>query len=192
MSPDSVFERPRRRKRALRGRLPWAIGGVLALVLVAVLGYHFRNTGESTATPLTNTPAVDVSKVPKTTKIDPFAEQVARRFVQTAVARRNLGEAYKLVGADIKQGQSLASWKKGNIAVIPFPLDQLDFAPMKIVYSYPKEISLEIALLPKKGSTEKAALMTLVLNKVQGKWLVNLWTPRSSPAVPNASGNVGG
>ncbi len=172
--------------------LPWALAGGVALVALIALGYHFRDTGRSEATPLGKAPAVDVSRVPKTVKIDPAAKLVAQRFVQTAVARKHLGEAYRLVGPEIKQGQSLASWKTGNIAVIPYNLDELDFAPMKIVYSYPKEIGLEVALLPKAGSKEKSALMTLVLSKTAGKWLVNLWTPRATPAVPNSSGNVGG
>jgi hypothetical protein len=192
MSTDSLFEhREPIRKPGWRKALPWVlvvlvVGGVIAIVAV-----KYSNTGSSTATPLTNKPAVDVSKVPPTVKLPPGATRVARNFIESAVARKNLGSAYSIVTQEIKQGQSLKSWKTGNIAVVPFPVVDVKYAPMKIDFSYPHEAQIEVALLPKAGTKVHGQLFIMDLVKRDGKWLVNSWVPRSSPAVPNGSSNNG-
>ena len=82
--------------------------------MLGYVGYHYSNTGHSTATPLLNKPADDRSAVPPTVKLTPGATQVARRFIQTAVARKNLPQAYPLVTEQIQQGQSLAVVEDGQ------------------------------------------------------------------------------
>jgi hypothetical protein len=57
--------------------------------------------------------------VPATVRLTPGATIVARRFIESAVARKNLAESYSIVTNEIRQGQSLKSWKTGNIAVVP-------------------------------------------------------------------------
>lgn len=192
MSAESVFEhRQPVRKPGWRKALPWIVGVVAVGVIVGFVGYKYSNTGKSTATPLINKPAKDVSKVPQTVKLTPGATSVARRFIETAVARKHLPEAYKLVTNEIRQGQTLKQWNTGNIAVIPYPVDDIQYAPMKVDYSYPKEALVEIALLPKQGSKVKGQLFAMDLVKQGGKWLVNGWYPRSTPPVPNGSQNNG-
>jgi hypothetical protein len=190
MSLDSIFEQPELRRPGWQKALPWVVGVVLVGAVVAG-AIVFWNTGESANTPLLNKPADDRSSVPPTVKLTPEATQVARRFIQTAVARKNLPEAYTLVTEAIRQGQSLKSWKTGNIAVIPYPADAIKYAPMKIDYSYPNDALIEIALLPKPGANVRPALFQMELVKRKGKWLVTSWTPRSSAPVPNGSGNNG-
>lgn len=188
---DSIFRTEFQRRPRWQKALPWAVAAVLVGGAIAA-GIIWSNTGKSTATPVTNQPALDVSKVPATVKLTPGAQKVARRFIQTAVARKNLPEAYNLVTQQIKQGQSLKSWSTGNIAVIPYPVDQIKYAPMKIDFSYPTEAQIQVALLPKQGSKVKSQLFLMDLVKVKGKWLVNSWVPRSSPMVPNGSSNNAG
>jgi hypothetical protein len=190
---DSLFEhRERVRKPTWRKALPWLIGAAVAVAAIVGFVVWVGNTGESTSTPVSNRPADDRSAVPKTIKLDPQARQVAKRFIETAVARKNLREAYALAGPQIRQGQTMKEWLTGNIAVVPYPVDAIDYAPMKIDYSYPREAQIEVALLPKdgaKGVTSQLFIATLIKNK-QGKWQVNAWVPRSSPPVPSA--NAGG
>jgi hypothetical protein len=107
------------------------------------------------------------------------------------VARKNLGQAYGLVTDEILQGQSKKDWMTGNIAVVPYPVDAIEYAPMKIDFSYPKEAQIEVALLPKKGAKVQGQLFVMDLVKRGGNWLVNGWVPRSSPPVPNGSANNG-
>jgi hypothetical protein len=192
MGAESIFEhREPIRKPGWRKALPWVVGVVVVGALVGFLGYHYSNTGKSTATPLLNKPAQDVSKVPQTVKLTPGATVVARQFIRTAVARKNLANAYGIVTEEIRQGQTLKEWETGNIAVVPYPVDAVKYAPMKIDFSYPKEALIEIALLPKVGAKVRAQLFQMDLVKQHGKWLVNGWYPRSSPPVPNGSENNG-
>lgn len=192
MNADSVFEhREPIRKPGWQKALPWIVGVVAIGAVLGFVGFHYSNTGHSTATPLLNKPADDRSSVPRTVKLTPGATIVARRFIQTAVARKHLPDAYNLVTNAIRQGQSLAEWKTGNIAVIPYPVDDVKYAPMKIDFSYPKEAMVEIALLPKANAKIKAQLFQMDLVKRGGKWLVNSWYPKSSAPVPNGSENNG-
>jgi hypothetical protein len=192
MSAESVFEhRQPIRKPGWRKALPWIVGVLVVGALVGFLGYRYSNTGKSTATPLLNKPAQDVSKVPTTVKLTPGAMTVARQFIQTAVARKNLPSAYRIVTDEIRQGQTLKEWKSGNIAVVPYPVDDIKYAPMKVDFSYPKEALIEIALLPKAGAKVQGQLFQMDLVKRNGKWLVNGWVPRSTPPVPNGSDNNG-
>ena len=187
---ESIFRPEIQRRPGWQKALPWIVAVVLVGSAIAA-GIIWSNTGKSSATPLTNEPATDVSKVPATVKLTPGATRVARRFIETAVARKSLPEAYNLVTQQIKQGQTLKSWNTGNIAVIPYPVDQIKYAPMKIDFSYPKEAQIQVALLPKAGAKVKSQLFIMDLVKVNGKWLVNSWVPRSSPMVPNGSANNG-
>ena len=190
---ESIFEhRSPIRKPGWRKALPWIVGVVAVGVIVGVVGWRYSNTGHSTATPLTNLPAKDVSQVPTTVKLPRAATKVARMFIQTAVARKNLPQAYNLVTNEIRQGQTLKEWNTGNIAVVPYPVDAVQYAPMKIDFSYPNEALIEIALLPTKGSKVRGLLFQMDLVKRRGQWLVNTWAPRSSPPVPNGSENNGG
>ena len=59
--------------------------------------------------------------------------------------------------------------------MIPYPVDDVKYAPMKIDFSYPKEALIEIALLPKKSAKIKAQLFQMDLVKRGDKWLVNSW-----------------
>ena len=187
---ESIFHPDIKHRPGWQKALPWIVAVVLVGAAIAA-GIIWSNTGKSTATPLTNRPALDVSKVPATVKLPPGATRVARRFIRTAVARKNLPNAYTIVTEAIRQGQSLKSWKTGNIAVIPYPVDAVKYAPMKIDFSYPKEAQIEVALLPKKGSKVRPALFIMDLVKRNGTWLVNSWVPRASPLIPAGSAGVG-
>ncbi|NUR77013.1 MAG: hypothetical protein HOQ28_12110 [Thermoleophilia bacterium] len=187
---ESIFHPDIKHRPGWQKALPWIVAVVLVGGAIAA-GIIWSNTGKSTATPLTNRPALDVSKVPATVKLPPGATRVARRFIRTAVARKNLPNAYTIVTEAIRQGQSLKSWKTGNIAVIPYPVDAVKYAPMKIDFSYPKEAQIEVALLPKKGSKVRPALFIMDLVKRNGTWLVNSWVPRASPLIPAGSAGVG-
>jgi hypothetical protein len=182
---ESLFEhRERVHKPGWRKAWPWLAGIVVVAGGIALLIALLPSSNGSTATPQTpNIPAKIVSKVPKTVKIEPAAEKVARRFIETAVARKHLKEAYSLAGPQILQGQSLKSWMTGNNAVIPFPVDKVTIAPMKVDYSYKNQALIEVALLTKPGSSVKSQLFTMQLNKIRGKWVVNSWEPRAQAFV---------
>jgi hypothetical protein len=157
---------------------------VFAAGIVAFAAARIGNKGDVKPVARQGVPITDVSKVPKSQKLDPQAKRVAQEFILTAVARKNLRRAYDISGPQIKQGQSLKEWMTGDIAVVPYPIADLKLAPMKIDYSYKNEAALEIALLPKDGSGVKSLIFYMDLIKKNGKWLVNAWVPRAAPEVP--------
>src|SRR4051794_12633402 len=106
----------------------WLVVGAVAVAVGGAIAVG--NTGKDLDTPLSSAAPDDRSPVPPTIDLDPAAQRVARTFVQTAVARRNLRAAYALAGPQIKQGQSMREWLTGDIAVVPYPVEELDFAPM--------------------------------------------------------------
>jgi hypothetical protein len=187
---ETIFHPEIRHRPGWQKALPWVVAVIVVGGAIAG-GIIWSNTGKSTATPFTNQPVKDVSKVPPSVKLTPGATRVARKFIETAVARKNLSQAYNLVTEQIRQGQSLKSWNTGNIAVIPYPVDAVKYAPMKIDFSYPNEAQIEVALLPKPGAKVGGQLFLMDLVKRDGKWLVNSWVPRSAPPVPNGSANNG-
>lgn len=165
-------------------RLFWVALVVLAAGVIAVVSVKLGNKGDVKPVDRQGAAVKDVSKVPKSTKLNPAATRVAQEFILTAVARKNLRRAYELSGPQIKQGQSLKEWMTGNIAVVPYPVADLKIAPMKIDYAYAREAAIEVALLPKNGAKVKPLIFYMDLIKTKGKWLVNSWVPRSAPEVP--------
>ena len=117
-------------------------------------------------------------------KLPPAATSVARRFIQTAVARKNLARPTDSSPTRSSRVSLSQSWQTGNIAVVPYPVADVKYAPMKIDFSYPKEAQVEVALLPKAGAKVKGQLFLMDLVKRDGKWLVNSWVAALEPAGP--------
>jgi hypothetical protein len=160
--------------------------GVLVLaagVIAAVVAFG-GSQGEAKPVDRQGVGVKDVSKVPKTIPLTAAARRTAQEFILTAVARKNLRRAYAISGPQITQGQSLKQWLTGNIAVVPYPVDELKVATQKIDYAYANSAALEIALVPKAGAKVKPLIFYMDLIKRNGKWLVNSWVPRSAPEVP--------
>ncbi len=179
-----------------RGRVgAWASFAFLAvssavLVVGLVLFLQSRNEPKKVAETFSTRPAQDY-KEPKKVPLSAEAKRVAVTFINTAVARKNLAEAWKIVGPGIRQGQSFKQWMTGNIAVVPYPVGEVERAPIKIDWSYPNDASLEIALLPKRGSKEKPQVFHLGLKRMGSpkRWVVNYWAPYAPPALPDSVGS---
>ena len=120
--------------------------------------------------------------------LSPEARRVAIRFIQTAVARENLGEAWALVGPNLRGGLTRAQWVTGNNPVVPYPIERLDVAPYKVDASYTTSALIEVALLPRKNAGVRAQVFFLELKKVgsgtESRWVVDNWVPRASTVVP--------
>lgn len=162
--------------------LPWIAGLVLAIGVAAFIQSR-TNTGGPEDTPVGK--PVDNSKVPKSVPMSQEARQTVVTFLRTAVARKDLAKAWTVVGPGIRQGQSYQSWLKGNIAVVPYPGESMDKAPLKIDWSYPTSIGLSVALLPRKGSSEKPQVFQMELKRTGQRWVVDSWAPYAPPAVPS-------
>ena len=149
---------------------------VLAAGIAGVLIVFLRDTGHKLNAPISTVP-VDVVKTPKKAPLPEEARLVAGRFVLTAVQRKNLPEAWKLIGPGIRQGMTYKEWLTGNIPVVPF-LGEISLAPIKVDLSSKNYALVEIILLP-KAKNVKPEIFTLELiavgNGEQRRWVVNSW-----------------
>jgi hypothetical protein len=169
-----------------RRRVLWALGGVAAatgVVLVLVFGPNKNPPPQH----FSATPAQQPERLVKA-PLPHEARRVAVRFIQTAVARRNLEEAWTLVGPNLRGGLTKERWLTGENPVVPYPIDKLEVAPYKIDEAYTRSALLEVALLPRKGSGVRAQVFFLGLKKVgaggQARWVVDNWVPRAAAVVP--------
>jgi hypothetical protein len=154
---------------------------VLVAGIVAALIVFFGNTGKEINAPVTNKPA-QVPNKEKPIALDPQARTVAARFIETAVARKNLAASWNLVGPELKSGFTKAQWLSGDIPVIPFTA-KIGQVRLKTDLSEPRHALLEVLLLPTAAKV-KPAFFFLELKKPAQRWQVVAWTPRSNIAVP--------
>jgi len=163
---------------------------LLVVGVVAVTIAFFGNTAKVVATPLSNKPA-QVFTARQQVPLDKQARRVAGRFIQTAVARKDLAESYELTHPELRQGMTKQEWLTGNIPVSPYPIEKIETATFKVDESYPNEAILEVALLPPTNAKLKPAIFFIGLKKsavddVVG-WRVWYWVPRASAIVPDTS-----
>jgi hypothetical protein len=187
MSMDEFREPLPRRPFWIRA-LPWFAGLVLVAGVGGVLWKVIPNENPKTDTSATQNPTIVPDKAPKTVPLAKEAREVAGKFILTAVVRKNLDQAWNIVGPEIRQNLTYKQWLTGNIPVVPFTT-KLGLAPMKVDYSFATHALLEVALLPPKGSKAKGDYYWLELRKVgaggNARWLVWSWAPRVNPAIPS-------
>ncbi len=162
--------------------------GVVVLV-VGVAGALVAFLGNTTPAKETfsDEPA-NVFTQPKPAKVDPEARRVAGRFILSAVARKNLDMSYGLVHPEMRQGMTKAQWRTGDIPVVFFPTEQLDFASFKVDHSFENEIVLEVLLVPPASERVQPASFYIGLKRLggnDGPWKVYYWAPSYRPAVPD-------
>jgi hypothetical protein len=173
--------------RTLNRALPWIAGAVLLLGVFA----FWQTRSEPTNAPETfgTDPAENVGQE-KTVPLPPQARQIAVQFLKTAVVRKNLRQAWTISGPGIKQDLSLNEWMTGNIPVVPYLDAALEGSQVKVDWSYPNDVSLQVVMQPKQGSKEKPQVFYIGLKKFgsgsQAKWLVDYWAPYAPPPVPSA------
>jgi hypothetical protein len=169
--------------RRINRYFPWLSALILVAGVVAFTVVHF---GTNTAKPLTPSGAPPVKhptivKPDKAVPVSRDAKLVAGRFILTAVQRKHLDQAWKLVTPAIKQGLTRKQWMTGNIAVVPW-LGRIGVAPLAVDYSLAREVEFTVAIIPAKGETTKPDYFVIVLKKVgsgkDARWLVDQWVPR--------------
>ena len=174
-----------------RRALPWVGGALLFAGAIVALVVFVGNTANAPEGDVLGRAAVDVTKPQKNVKVPAEVRSVAQKFIKTAVARKDLESRLRLVGPSIKQGMTLKEWKTGNIAVIPFPVDKLDYAPFKVDYAHPDDVLMEVALSDQGRLRIKGQTFFIGIKKFgkgdKARWLVDNWVPRGSAPVPDGT-----
>lgn len=189
-STSGFFSSPRSQKW-----LYWVSGIVFAAGLIAIITvFATRGNSSPASNPQVNTPSHSGGGVAsnKNVKASPKALQTARKFLETAVVRKNLAESYNLVGPNLRTGFTLKQWETGNNTVIPFPAQNAKTTALIVKYSHPNDMLLNLVLVAKPGAlVDKRQLQfNMELNKIHGRWLVNQFTPQYIvPHLPSGGGN---
>jgi hypothetical protein len=164
----------------MQQRLVWMSGAVLLIGIAVFLGVFLsRGSSKPANSNLAKVAVPPSSKTsaPKNPTVAPSADalKVARTFLETAVLRKNLDVAYPLVGPDLKGGMSRAQWRKGNIAVVPYPAVNAKTAKLIVRSSHKNELRLLVELIARKGSGVRPLAFYLDVDRLGGKWVVNYW-----------------
>ena len=160
--------------------LMWISGAVLVVGVAVFLGVYLTRGSSSPSKAVvssTKPPAPTKPAATNTAKVAPTASalKVARTFLETAVLRKNLDASYGIVGPVLKEGMSRAQWRKGNIAVDPYPAKNAKTAKFIVRYSQKNHLMLIVPLAPQKGSGVQPQAFKLGVDRINGKWLVNYW-----------------
>jgi hypothetical protein len=183
---NGFFNSPRNQRRVLIvSALVLAAGITLFVALVLLKG-----TKNAFTDTISNKPA-QLYHPEKTVPVSKAEIAVARRFIQTAVARTDLNAAYDIVHTDLKGRLTRSQWNTGNIPVISYPARNSQSASFQTDYSYQTSALLEVDLVAKPGSDQRPHLLFFVGlkragGKPTGRWLVNYWQPHWRPPVPEA------
>jgi hypothetical protein len=180
-------ERRRFSNRAKRFA-PWAAGLILIAGIAAAIVAFAPNRNAAPQKLDEGSAQAPPAAKPKTVPLSKETTAVARKFVTTAVARKDLRAAWNITTANIHGGLTHKEWMTGNIPVVPYPIQSLAVARFKIDWSYANEAGIEIALLPNQKATIKPQVFFILLKRVgpdgKKRWLVDSWVPHSTPLVP--------
>lgn len=154
------------------------IGGlVVAAGAAAVLVYLLvpnHKGGITSSTPQTG-PVQTVAhpkQVPVSVQTRTALNELFDRFVPAAIARRDPEAARALVTPNLRAQATRAQWRAGTIPVPPFDPAGTTFHGWRPFYSYPKLVSVEVTLEPKRASDPVGSFVVNV-KKVGQDWLVD-------------------
>jgi hypothetical protein len=191
-----------------RRRFAFSAGTLVVAVPLLVLAVHFSSAGSPGNA---NGPNVDESSLYRQPKHVRFTaperaavHRLLRRFVATAVARRDVASSWPLAGPALRRGISREEWAKGDIPVVPYPVSRHGQGAWSAVqYSYRDEVGLEALLFPRRCSGYSIATVdATVVRGRDRRWRVNYWmitkfhgpgttAPADSPsALGEGPGNV--
>lgn len=175
-STSGFFSSPRAQKA-----LYWISGIVFLAGVVAIITVYATRGSSNAASqgPGSNVNPPSQTSGPSTKNVKASTEAlgVARKFLETAVVRKNLAESYNLVGPNLKGGFTLKQWKTGNNTIVPYPATNTKSTALVVKYSHPTDLLLQVALVPKAGANVKPQAFSIELNKLKGRWLVNSFIP---------------
>ena len=120
----------------------------------------FRGTPNAFTDTLSNKPA-QLYHPDKKVPLSKEEVALARRFIKTAVERRDLNAAYTIVHPDLKGTLTRKEWDTGNIPVVSYLARNADTAAFSVDYSFKTSALLEVDLVAqaRQGPAPRAAVL---------------------------------
>jgi hypothetical protein len=163
--------------------LLWTIGTLVVIGGIALAAVKIGNTGRSNATPVDHTKHAWVYHEPATVQLTAkdrrklFSQ--ASLFIQTAVSRKHLDDAWEMLGPEMRAGQTRRSWDSGNNNVVPFQATGI--ANWDILYAYPNDVALDVGVVGARNSDWAGKTFTIEFKRYPPHpklWLVASWVPK--------------
>src|SRR3954468_23106537 len=182
----SLGDSPRKQRRLLI-----VSGAVFAAGAIAFISAFFlRGTSNAFTDTFSNQPA-QLNHPDKKVPISKQQIAIARQFIKTAVARKNLDKAWNIVDVDLKGRMNERQWMTGTIPVIEYEAINADKAAFVVDYSYETSALMEVDLIPKPHTQKRPHLLFFLglkreHGKKNGRWLVDYWQPNWRPPIPMA------
>ena len=180
-----------------RRRLIWLTATAAVAAGALAIGFTWSNTAPSEHSAPHGSLKITYS-VPKPVRLrlhdKAAALAVASRFIDTAVARKNVDRSWGLVTPTMRAGYTRRQWDSENLPGIPpFPVAS---ARWRLQFSDEKGVGFTIALFPTKASHQQAQVFMIGLHQVgqrtHRRWLVDNWQAAPTTAGQVASGGPGG
>jgi len=111
-------------------------------------------------------------------------EPVVRRFVATAVERRDPGASFALVTPELRQGMTRAEWATGNIPVVPF--HGVDWTGFRLSFSDTAAGVRYYRLHLDGVDSGSTAEFWIGVSRSAGTWLVSYFAPFGAYGAPSA------
>jgi uncharacterized protein YcnI len=165
------------------GALVLAAG--IAAILVTKVGNNSgttHNTAPATAAPSNAAPKgpniAAAEKAQKNIRFPVAGWKVAKQFILTAAARKNLAQAYALADENVRGGLTRKQWMSGNIPVPYFPASKIVRYNWKNTnFARPRDAAVNLLLFPTAKSGQRAGPFLIEVVKVgkgaKAHWLVD-------------------
>jgi len=112
-----------------------------------------------------------------------------RQFVPAAVARDHPGRAWALAAPSMREGTTLAQWRKGDLPVFPYPAAGRGFGILPVTVE-PDDVTFELMVHPKPGSNAGMQVFSTEVQRIGGQWRVAAMTTRAEFAPPGDQARV--
>jgi hypothetical protein len=155
--------------------LLWAAALVVAAgvagLVIALLPEHHGGIASS----VESGPVQTVAR-PKQVRMTPHVrrriDRLFDRFVPAAIARRDPIGARAYVTPSLRSQATRAEWRAGTIPVPPFDPAGTTFHGWTTIYSYPRDISVELTLEPRRPR-DPVGSFVVNLKRPGSRWLVD-------------------
>src|SRR5919202_1168172 len=162
-----------------RRRLLWTVTPFVIAAPLIYLGVHYSSPGnpENPTRPGAAQIYREPKHVPFTRQNQRAVKKVLAGFVEHAVARHDVADAWHLAGPSLREGTTYRDWRKGDIPVVPYPAAKHGQGTWSYVeFSYPNRVGVEVVLFPKPRSGYSMATADAELERARGgRWLVDYW-----------------
>ena len=188
---SGLFSSPRAQRRGL-----WISAAVFVVGVIAFLAVFFSTQGgtgvttpPASSTPLTTTPkssAKSKVKVPPS----PAAIALGRKFIEEAVAGKNLPAAYALADSELRGGVTKKQWDNGISTLTHYPAGNAMTTHFEVISSTATSQMFQVGLVSSPGHPVGPLQFDIGFKRAGGKpngrWLVDYWQPYSVIGIKQA------